>query len=188
MAKTGFITYATINEAIKVQISVIGKNFINSPTIPGQNKSGTKGIIVVTVPDKTGTKTSDAANLTASMIEICRYLLKIRWEFSITTIASSTTIPSPNRKAKSTMVFKVNPKKYSGINAKRADRGTDNPTKIASLTPIKNIKTNTTKMKPKITVLTKSSISVLVLSDESAVIFTFNPSGKVLSFAFLIIF
>ena len=45
---------------------------MNSPTIPGQNNRGTKGIIVVIVPDKTGTNTSEAANLTASMIEISR--------------------------------------------------------------------------------------------------------------------
>ena len=72
MAKTGFITYATIKEATNVQINVIGKNFMNSPTIPGQNRRGTKGIIVVIVPDKTGINTSEAANFTASIIEISR--------------------------------------------------------------------------------------------------------------------
>ena len=59
---------------------------------------------------------------------------------------------------------------------------------MASRTPIKNIKTNTTKIKPKITVFTKSSISDLVLSELSAVILTSNPCGKRLSLASSIIF
>ena len=98
-------------------------------------------------------------------------------------MASSTTIPKPKRKAKSTMVFRVKPKKYKGINANRADRGTESPTKMASRTPIKNIKTNTTKIKPSTTVLTKSSISDLVLSEPSAVILISKPWGKRLSLA-----
>ena len=146
-------------------INVIGKYFMNSPTIPGQNNKGKNGEIVVKVPDNTGINTSDDANFTASTIVNFLKLLNKRWEFSITTIASSTTIPKPKRKANKTIVFKV--KSNPGINKKvnKAERGTDKPTNAASRTPMKNIKTITTNTKPNTTVLIKSAISPRVRSD-----------------------
>ena len=148
-----------------MMIKVIGRNFMNSPTIPGQNNKGKKGDIVVNVPDNTGTKTSEAANFTASTILNFLKLLNKRWAFSMTTMASSTTIPKLNKKAKSTMVFKVKSKPGMNKNVNKADNGTDNPTKAASRTPMKNINTITTKTNPKITVLIKSAKSPRVLSD-----------------------
>ena len=40
---------AISNEALRVISTVIGKNFINSPTIPGQNTNGKKAASVVAV-------------------------------------------------------------------------------------------------------------------------------------------
>ena len=37
------------NEALRVAIKVIGRNFMNSPTIPGQKTSGIKAAKVVAV-------------------------------------------------------------------------------------------------------------------------------------------
>ena len=93
-------------------------------------------------------------------------------------MASSTTIPKPNKKAKRTIVLSVNPENQSGMKAIKAESGTESPTKMASRTPIKNIKTITTKMNPKITVLTKSLMLLFTRSEVSAVTFTSKPCGK----------
>ena len=146
-------------------IKVIGKYFMNSPTIPGQKSKGKNGEIVVRVPDNTGAKTSDAANFTDSTIVSFLKLLNKRCAFSITTIASSTTIPRPNKNPNNTIVFNV--KSNEGINKKvnKADKGTESPTNTASRTPMKNINTITTKINPKTTVLIKSAKSPRVRSD-----------------------
>ena len=65
---------------------------INLPTTPGQNARGKNGARVVSVPDRIGTNTSPAANFADEAISILVFLC-ILWVFSITTIASSTTIP-----------------------------------------------------------------------------------------------
>ena len=146
-------------------INVIGKYFINSPTIPGQKSNGKKGEIVVNVPDNTGINTSEAANFTDSVIVNFLKLLNKRCAFSITTIASSTTIPRPKRKPNKTIVFKLKSKEGMNKKVNKADNGTDKPTKTASRTPMKNINTTTTKMNPRITVLIKSAKSPRVRSD-----------------------
>ncbi len=149
---------------------------MNSPTIPGQNSSGKKGAMVVRVPESTGTNTSPAAAFTASLISQSLCWLNNRWVFSITTMASSTTRPIPSRKAKSTMVLSVKavptmgPMMGISVKATNADSGTERATKIASATPMKNIRISTTKMNPSTTVLTRSFTLSRVRSDWSAVI------------------
>ena len=64
------------------------------------------------------------------------------------------------------------------VKATNADKGTASPTKIASPTPMKNISTSTTKMKPSTTVLTRSLMFSRVRSDWSAVIRMSSPCGK----------
>ena len=63
-------------------------------------------------------------------------------------------------------------------NATRQERGTARPTKKALVNPIKNIRTKTTKMNPKITVLIKSCNCTLDLSEVSPVTLTVIPSGN----------
>ena len=140
---------------------------MNFPMMPGQNKSGKKGAKVVTVPERTGTNISPAAILAARSTGI-RPLPKIRCVFSITTIASSTMIPRPNSNAKRTMKLSVTcvPTITSAIgrniNATNTLKGTLNATKKALLTPIKNIRTNSTRTKPIIIVLMRSLKDVRV--------------------------
>ena len=99
-----------MSEANKVMISVTGMKYMNLPTIPGQKASGTKGASVVSVPDKIGTKTSPAAILAAlTMLSFPIPCLNILCVFSITTMASSTTMPSAKMKENITSMFIVNP-------------------------------------------------------------------------------
>jgi hypothetical protein len=79
---------------------------------------------VVMVPENTGRNTSPAAILAASLIGTFP-LAKIRCVFSITTMASSTTIPSASRKENSTIMFSVNPIHGITIKAIKHDNGTD---------------------------------------------------------------
>lgn len=129
-----------------------------------QKASGTKGAKVVIVPENTGRNTSPAAILAASLIGTFP-LAKIRCVFSITTMASSTTIPSASRNENNTIIFNVKP--IAGItrNAIKHDNGTDNATKMALVVPIKNIRITVTSKKPITMVLIKSLSVVRVLSD-----------------------
>ena len=131
--------------------------------IPGQKSSGTNGAKVVSVPAKTGNHTSPAA-IRALFWELIFPLpsIKIRWVFSITTIASSTIIPSPKSSANSTIKFKVTcaPTIISAagknMNATNILSGTLSATKKALVTPIKNIKIISTNINPITIEFTKS--------------------------------
>ena len=136
-------------------IKVTGKKNMNFPTMPFQNAKGMKGARVVIVPDKTGRKTSPAAFFAASLMGNFS-LWKIRCVFSITTIASSTTIPKANKKANKTIIFKLKPMVGMIKKAIKQLKGTDSATKIAFVAPMKNIKITVTKMKPMMMVLIKS--------------------------------
>src|SRR6201996_6074083 len=100
--------YATTSDANKVIISVIGRKNIKGPIKLFQNAKGTNGAKVVMVPENTGINTSPAAILAALVIGIAP-LAKIRCVFSITTIASSTTIPSASKNENNTIILSVNP-------------------------------------------------------------------------------
>ncbi len=58
---------ATNSEALKVMISVLGRNPMNCPMMPGQNISGAKAAQVVSVEVITGQATSAAPRREASM-------------------------------------------------------------------------------------------------------------------------
>ena len=128
---------------------------MNLPMIPGQNNNGKNGAKVVMVPANTGINTSPAAIL-AEVVAVNLPLpcTKIRWVFSITTMASSTIMPSPNKRANSTIKFKVIlvpiNKLPAGKNTKATNilNGTDKATKKALVTPIKNMRTINTKINP----------------------------------------
>ena len=123
--------------------------------IPGQNNKGKNGAKVVMVPANTGINTSPAAIL-AEVVAVSLPLpcTKIRWVFSITTMASSTIMPSPNKSANNTIKFKVMlvpiNKLPAGKNTKATNilNGTDKATKNALVTPIKNINTINTNINP----------------------------------------
>ena len=151
------------------------------PITPFQKANGINGNKVVMVPVNTGKKTSLVAFFTASLTGIFSSW-KIRCEFSITTIASSTTIPSASRKANNTIMLRVKPMPGKTIKAIAHDKGTDKATKMALVVPMKNIRMKVTKTKPMIMVLIKSCRVVRVLSDWSPVTTTFNSFGNSLFF------
>ncbi len=88
--------------------------------------------------------------------------MKMRCVFSITTIASSTMIPRPNKRAKSTIKFSVTfpptIKSAAGKNRNATNilSGTESATKNAFVTPIKNIRIKSTSMNPITMEFTKS--------------------------------
>ena len=64
--RVGMITSATNSELDSAMIRVKGMNFMNSPTCPGQNRSGAKAARVVSVAAMTGMATSPVAFLAAT--------------------------------------------------------------------------------------------------------------------------
>ena len=123
--------------------------------MPGQNNNGKNGANVVSVPARTGIKTSPAALFADSVGESFPLpSTNILWVFSITTIASSTIIPSPKSNANNTIKFNVtaDPVMISAAgkkkNATNMLNGTDNATKNAFVTPIKNIRIINTSTNP----------------------------------------
>ena len=136
-------------------IKVTGRKYMNLPTTPCQNANGKNGASVVSVPDKTGRNTSPAAFFAESTIPNPSSW-KIRWVFSITTMASSTTIPKASKKENRTIKFRLKPILGMIKNATKHDNGTDSPTKIALVAPMKNIRIRVTRINPMIMVLIKS--------------------------------
>ena len=184
-AKTGFIINATIKEAVKVKINMAGKYTMNLPIIPGQNNKGKNGASVVTVPANTGINTSPAAILAEVVaVSFPRPSTKILCVFSITTIASSTIIPKPNRSANKTIKFKVIlapiTNSPAGKNTKATNilNGTDKATKKAFVIPIKNINTTSTNTKPITMEFTNSVNELFVLILWSPEIDVFKSLGK----------
>ena len=137
------------------------------------------------VPANTGTNTSPAAILADTVADNFPLpCIKIRWVFSITTIASSTIIPNPNKSANRTIKFRVilfpTISSAPGINTKATNilKGTDKATKKALVTPMKNISTINTSTNPIIIELTNSVNELLVLMLWSPDITTFKSEGK----------
>ncbi len=79
---------------------------MNLPIIPFQKSNGTNGASVVRVPLNTGKNTSPVAILAAILISRLPFS-KSRCVFSITTMASSTTIPNASKNANNTIIFMV---------------------------------------------------------------------------------
>ena len=67
--KTGIITSATNNDDVNTIISVIGRNFMNSPTISFQNARGRNAASVVAVDTIMGTAISPTACFAAWSFE-----------------------------------------------------------------------------------------------------------------------
>ena len=153
--------------------------------MPGQKSSGMKGARVVRVPANTGMKTSPAANLAASFALIFPFPCeKILWVFSITTMASSTTIPSPKSRANSTMKLSVtlDPTINSALGrrmkARNMLRGTERATKNELVTPMKNMRMIITSTKPMTMEFTSSSKAAEALMLRSPVILMLRSLGN----------
>ena len=128
---------------------------MNLPITPGQKANGINGANTTSVPDNTGKKTSPAAIFAAFRIGTLP-LSKTRCVFSITTIASSTTMPNARRNEKSVIRLKVKPSVGNTKKAMKLEIGTDIATKNAFVAPMKNIRIITTNTKPIMIVLIRS--------------------------------
>ena len=153
--------------------------------MPGQKSSGMKGASVVRVPASTGMKTSPAANLAASLALIFPFPCeKILCVFSITTIASSTTMPRPKSSANNTMKFSVtlDPTMNSALGRRMKARnmlsGTERATKNELVTPMKNMRMIITNTKPMTIEFTNSSKAADALMLRSPVILMFRSLGN----------
>ena len=148
----------------------MGRYTMNLPMIPGQKSNGKNGARVVMVPARTGINISPAAIFVARFTPIFPLpSVKILCAFSITTMASSTMIPSPKSNAKSTMKFKVTcvpiikSAPGNNTNATNMLRGTLKATKNALVNPMKNISTSNTKINPMMIEFTSSLKEAFVL-------------------------
>ena len=104
---TGMNINAINKDADNTQITVIGKNFIKLPTIPGQNSSGRNTINVVTVEAIIGQaiRTAPSRYAVARSTD-CAILLSA---YSIVTITPSTSIPATRISENSTTILSVIP-------------------------------------------------------------------------------
>jgi hypothetical protein len=92
-------------EADNVTISVIGMYFMNSPTMPGQNRRGEKAATRVMVAAITGPAMRCEAAAKAS--RRCTPIDIWRSAYSVTMIASSTSIPTARISENSTTMLTV---------------------------------------------------------------------------------
>ena len=83
----------------------MGRNFMNSPTIPGQNKSGKNTLRVVAVDAMIGQDIRFAANAYASLGDAPS--CSLRSASSVVTIAPSTSIPTTSIRENKTKLFIV---------------------------------------------------------------------------------
>ncbi len=96
---------AEISEAESVAISVIGRYFMNWPTIPGQKSKGEKAAIRVSVAATTGPDMRLAAKAYASFGFMPSAIR--RSANSATMMASSTSMPTARMRLNSTTMFIV---------------------------------------------------------------------------------
>ena len=95
----------TNKELASTTMSVIGRNFMNSPMMPGHMSSGMNTATVVAVLAMIGQATSPMPFLAARNGD-CPSLMR-RCVFSITTMPLSTSMPSASTRLKSTIMFSV---------------------------------------------------------------------------------
>ena len=94
-------------EAIRQMITVSGRNFMNSPTTPGQNSSGTNTAKVVAVDAIMGQAMRLAASAQACLT-VCPSD-RFRSASSDTTMAPSTSMPATRIRLNSTTMLSVSP-------------------------------------------------------------------------------
>ena len=99
--------------------------FMNSPTTPGQNKSGENAATRVSVAAITGPAILLAASEKASLLSMPSVIR--RSANSVTMMASSTSIPTARMRLNSTTILTVNPASDSARIPIRNDAGMAKP-------------------------------------------------------------
>ena len=144
---------------------MIGRNFINSPTMPDQNKSGKNTLSVVAVDAMIGHAMRLAANAYASLgaAPSCSF----RSASSVVTMAPSTNIPTTRISENRTTMFMVKPIVQSAITPARNAPGIARPTRIADRVPSAKTITIITRITAAITFASRSVSRSLTLLDWS---------------------
>ena len=153
----GRIRRASNNDAKSAIETTLGNTFRNLPIIPSIIRSGIKAATVVKTAAITGHMTSEAPLTAASFGSIPSSMFL--WTFSITTIASSTTIPSTRTSAKRLRLFIVIPKYCMSQKVIMNENGIPIAANIAFLQPMKTRSVRNTRMIPS----TAEDDSVLML-------------------------
>ena len=175
-ASTGLTNRATNKEEESTIISVIGRNFMNSPIKSFQKSSGTNAATVVAVEAIIAVATSPTPSLDASagLLPSPRSL----YIFSTTTIPLSTSIPSASMRENKTIIFRVLPPKFNIAMPISMDSGIAMPTNNELRRPRKNTSTMTTKSTPMMILFSKLLTMFLVFLLWSFVIVTSRSFGR----------
>ena len=167
---------ASINEPNKATVTTSGITSINFPRVPEILSIGRNAAIILNVNATIGQKTSLAPIFDAAIgsipFSICLYV------FSVTMIASSTTIPKATRNANNETIFIVKPKIYIPNAATKNDTGIPNAVIKATLEFRKKYNERSNKDRPIIPEdLTVSSL-VFTFNEKSLKALDSKPDGK----------
>ena len=169
---------AIINEAERTATKVIGRNFMNSPTIPGQKISGKKAARVVAVDAIIGNAILLAAVLYASRRRNPRFCW--RSANSVTTIAPSTNIPTDKIKLKRTTIFIESPNKERTRMPSKKEPGIAIPTNAPERQPSAPTMMIITSNTALIMLFCSSLNMVFIFVDRSCENVYLSPSGQFL--------
>ncbi len=136
--RRGIRVNATHKDPINEKVTVKASSLNNCPAIPTTKTMGRNTAIVVSVEATIALDTSSAPSPAASSADFPSSLcLKM---FSITTIALSTSIPTPSANPPSDIMFIDSPPKYMNVKTTMIDIGMLNVTIAEALKFLKNTK------------------------------------------------
>ena len=164
------------SDASSTAISVMGRNFMNSPITPGQNASGMNAASVVQVDAMIGHAIRRAALEYASWRSMPSAMR--RSANSVTTIAPSTSRPTAMINANSTIMLMLMPKDAMVSIASRKLPGIATPTRMPARTPSIPIIMMKTSRTAEITLFCKSESIRCTSFDLSRDATMVIPSGQ----------
>ena len=144
-------------------MSVIGRNFMNSPTTPGQNSKGMNAARVVAVEAVIGQAMRLAAWAYASRLWTPSAIR--RSANSVTTMAPSTSIPTARIRLNRTTMFMVRPSVEMTRMPVRNEPGIASPTSPAVRAPSAPMTTIITRITAAITLFWRSVSMLRICTD-----------------------
>ncbi len=168
------MTSASNNEALNVITTTMGTHFNTFPIIPGRNINGTNATMVVRTVAVTGHITSFVPSIAAWLLDfpisICRKT------FSVTIIASSTSIPITRMIPNIVIMLIVTSTRDMIMIATKNANGIPSAVRNASLT-FKNIgKRHMTNANPKKPLFKRTPNRRLITNDSKSRMLSFMPS------------
>ena len=174
--RTGTNSNAMASDAVKVASRVIGINFMNSPTRPGQNNNGAKAARVVAVDAVIGHAIRFAARAKALLNGSPSRIL--RSAYSVTTMAPSTSMPTERIRENSTTMFTVRPSALRTRIAVRNDPGMAMATRMPERRPSAATTAIITRRTALKTLFCRSRSMSLMRADLSCENVTVTVSGQ----------